>query len=416
MLERVAHFSYRRRRAVLASWVVLLVGVSILAGSFGGKTSMQFKLPSSDSQKAFDLLKAAGTGAQNEAGKIVFAAKDLNDPAVVAQANELIAAVSKVKHVARIASPFDPSNPVAARQISKDHTVAFANLTFDAQFQDLPKTIGDKVQDAAKPHVGHGLRVEFGGNEFQSREIGGASEMVGIVAAIVILLFAFGSVLAMGLPILMALFGIGIGLGFVTLLANVVSVPDFASQLAAMIGIGVGIDYALFIVTRYRQLLHDGLDPEAAVVKSVKTAGKAVLFAGCTVVISLLGMFLMGLSFVNGLAIGAALAVLSRCWRRSRCCPRCSGSWAGRSTAWRCRGRRRRRRAIGTSGTAGAGSSRSTRCRWWSSASSSSAAWPSRCSRSSWATPTRATCRRRRRHARPTTCCRRASGPASTGR
>jgi RND superfamily putative drug exporter len=310
MLERVAHFSYRRRRAVLASWVVLLVGVSILAGSFGGKTSMQFKLPSSDSQKAFDLLKAAGTGAQNEAGKIVFAAKDLNDPAVVAQANELIAAVSKVKHVARIASPFDPSNPVAARQISKDHTVAFANLTFDAQFQDLPKTIGDKVQDAAKPHVGHGLRVEFGGNEFQSREIGGASEMVGIVAAIVILLFAFGSVLAMGLPILMALFGIGIGLGFVTLLANVVSVPDFASQLAAMIGIGVGIDYALFIVTRYRQLLHDGLDPEAAVVKSVKTAGKAVLFAGCTVVISLLGMFLMGLSFVNGLAIGAALAVL----------------------------------------------------------------------------------------------------------
>jgi RND superfamily putative drug exporter len=134
--------------------------------------------------------------------------------------------------------------------------------------------------------------------------------MVGLIAAIVILLFAFGSVLAMGLPIMTALFGIGIGLGLVQLLANFVSMPDFASQLAAMIGIGVGIDYALFIVTRYRQLLHDGHQPEAAVVKSIKTAGKAVLFAGCTVVISLLGMFFMRLSFMNGLAIGASLAVL----------------------------------------------------------------------------------------------------------
>ena len=311
MLERLAHLSYRRRRAVLAIWLVLLIGMSALGGAFGGKTSMEFKLPASDSQKAFDLLKNAGTGAQNEAGKVVFAAADLTDVATVSRAQDFLTELAKVPHVSGIRSPFDTSNPAAVTQISTDHTVGFATIQFDAQFQDLPKDLGTKtIADLAAGAEGHGLRIELGGTMFQSREIGGASELVGIVAAIIILLFAFGSVLAMGLPILMAMFGIGIGLAAVQLLANVVSMPDFASQLAAMIGIGVGIDYALFIVTRYRQLLHEGFEPETAVVKAIKTAGKAVLFAGCTVVISLLGMFLMGLSFVNGLAIGASLAVL----------------------------------------------------------------------------------------------------------
>ncbi len=309
MLERLAHFSYRRRWAVLVAWIAVLILVSVLAGAFGGKTSMQFKLPSSDSQQAFDLLKSAGTGAQNEAGKVVFAAKNLNDPAIQQRAQAFLDELAGTAHVASVASPF-ANTPQAAAQMSKDHTIAFADLQFDGQFQDLPKDLGTKLEKLADDARGNGLKVELGGNVFQSHDVGGASEMVGILAAIVILLFAFGSVLAMGLPIMTALFGIGIGLGLVQLLSRVVSVPDFASQLAAMIGIGVGIDYALFIVTRYRQLLHEGLDPQAAVVKAIKTAGKAVLFAGCTVVISLLGMFLMGLSFVNGLAIGAALAVL----------------------------------------------------------------------------------------------------------
>jgi RND superfamily putative drug exporter len=309
VLERLAHFSYRRRWAVLATWIAVLVLVTVLAGQFGGKTSMQFRLPSSDSQKALDLLKAANTGAQNEAGKVVFAAKNLNDPAMQQRAQAFLAELQHAQHVAAVQSPFAPG-PQAAAQMSQDHTVAFANIQFDQQFQDLPKDLGQNIEKLADHARGNGLQVELGGNVFQSHDVGGASEMVGIIAAIVILLFAFGSVLAMGLPIMTALFGIGIGLGIVQLLANFVSMPDFASQLAAMIGIGVGIDYALFIVTRYRQLLHDGLQPEAAVVKSIKTAGKAVLFAGCTVVISLLGMFFMRLSFMNGLAIGASLAVL----------------------------------------------------------------------------------------------------------
>jgi RND superfamily putative drug exporter len=153
------------------------------------------------------------------------------------------------------------------------------------------------------------VRVELGGRVFQQVGSIGPAELVGIVAAIVILLIAFGSVLAMGLPIMVALFGVGIGAAFVELLSHTISTPDFTTQLASMIGIGVGIDYALFIVTRYREALHDGLEPEAAVIRAIDTAGRAVVFAGSTVVISILGLFLMGVSFVYGLAIGTSITV-----------------------------------------------------------------------------------------------------------
>ena len=154
-----------------------------------------------------------------------------------------------------------------------------------------------------------GLQIEIGGQalgEFEPPE----SELIGIAFAIVVLILAFGSVLAMGLPIGVALFGVGIGAGIITLLSNVMSVPDFAVTLGAMIGLGVGIDYALFIVTRYREGLKTGQTPEEATVTALDTAGRAVVFAGFTVVISLLGMFIMGLAFINGLATGAAVTVL----------------------------------------------------------------------------------------------------------
>ena len=153
------------------------------------------------------------------------------------------------------------------------------------------------------------MQVALGGRMFQEPGGIGPAELIGILAAIVILLVAFGSLLAMGLPILVALFGIGIGLGLVELLSHVIATPDFATQLASMIGIGVGIDYALFIVTRYRQGLDEGLEPEHAVVRAIDTAGRAVVFAGSTVVISLLGLFLMGVDFVNGMAVGTSVTV-----------------------------------------------------------------------------------------------------------
>ena len=153
------------------------------------------------------------------------------------------------------------------------------------------------------------VRIELGGQMFETRGSLGATELIGVIAAMLILLVVFGSVLAMGLPIMVALFGIGIGIALVEVFSHVVATPSFTTQLASMIGIGVGIDYALFIVTRYRQGLHDGLDPEPAVVRAIDTAGRAVLFAGCTVVISILGLFLMGVTFVQGLAVGTSITV-----------------------------------------------------------------------------------------------------------
>jgi RND superfamily putative drug exporter len=166
--------------------------------------------------------------------------------------------------------------------------------------------------DAAKKATGNGLQIELSG-PVVARAVQappGATEGIGLLAAIVILFLAFGSLLAMSLPILAAVFGIGIGGVFVALLSHAITVPSFAPYIALMIGLGVGIDYALFIVVRYRSGLHDGLSPEDANVLALTTAGRAVIFAGCTVVISLLGMFMMGINFIYGLSLGAVLTVL----------------------------------------------------------------------------------------------------------
>ena len=309
MLERLARWCYRHRRRVLVLWLVGLVGVVTLGNIAGGKWASGFRLPRTESQRAFDLLKDRFPAESGETGKIVFhtnSAAGINDPAVRARLEPLFAQVAKAPHVVRVIPPFAPD---AARQIAPNGKTAYA----DIQFTELDNNTATDAAAVIKHDVdavrGDGLQVELAGRMFSDFKQP-ASELIGVLAAIFILLIAFGSLLAMGLPIVTAVCGIMCGLAIVRLLANFMAVPDFASQVAAMIGIGVGIDYALFIVTRYRNGLHDGLDPENAVVLALTTAGRAVLFAGCTVVISLLGMFLMGISFVRGLAVGASLAVL----------------------------------------------------------------------------------------------------------
>ena len=182
-------------------------------------------------------------------------------------------------------------------------------MNFDVDVPKLTTATKDHLSQLVHDANGNGLQVEGGGHAVHGPGGLGSTELVGLLAAIVILLIAFGSLLAMGLPIFTALFGIGVGFAVVGLISHLTSVPSFATQLAAMIGLGVGIDYALFIVTRYRQGLHEGLDPETAVVTALDTAGRAVLFAGTTVVISLLGMLLIGITFIGGLGVGAAAVV-----------------------------------------------------------------------------------------------------------
>jgi RND superfamily putative drug exporter len=213
-----------------------------------------------------------------------------------------------VKGVARVVSPFSPAGQ---SQISNrpghDGTVAYATveLTSEVSMEDA-NAVGDQIRSLA-PHV-KGVTTLLGGQVFAGFKPP-SSELLGLSFAIVVLVLSFGSVLAMGLPIGVALAGIGVGSVAVGLLSHVVTVPDFATTLGVMIGLGVGIDYALFIVTRFREQLHAGHDVGESITIAIDTAGRAVSFAGITVVISLLGMLLMGIGFVSGLAIGAATVV-----------------------------------------------------------------------------------------------------------
>jgi RND superfamily putative drug exporter len=304
MLQRLAAWCYRRRRRVLVLWIVALIGVSAIGSSVGSTFSQGFSLSGTESQQAADLLASRFPARAGDEGQIVFTPAGTT---VQARMEGLFAEVAQVRGVTGVLSPYSADG---ARQVSQNGDIAYATVQFDKPAAKITDATINQIRRLAERVNGDGVRVALGGRMFQEMGALGPAELIGILAAIVILLVAFGSLLAMGLPILIALFGIGIGLGLVELLSHVIATPDFATQLASMIGIGVGIDYALFIVTRYRQGLDEGFGPEHAVVRAIDTAGRAVVFAGCTVVISLLGLFLMGVDFVNGMAVGTSVTVL----------------------------------------------------------------------------------------------------------
>ncbi len=309
MLPKLASWCYRRRRVVVIAWIVLLVGVNVLAKSSGGDLVKSLSLPGTESQRTFDVMRE-DFKQSGDTGYLVFksnASDGVQSRAVFDEIqNTLAPELRKEKHVASVITPYEPGG---AGFFSSDGKIAYAEIQFDVQANDVPVDVSNHMRSIVEKANSSSLQVELGGSMFTD-QTQPKSEAIGILAAVFILLIAFGSVLAMGLPIMTALFGIGIGLAVVTLLARFTDVPSFAPQVTAMIGIGVGIDYALFISTRYREALHEGLEPERAVVHAIDTSGRAVLFAGGTVVISLLGLFLIGLSFIRGLSIGAALAVL----------------------------------------------------------------------------------------------------------
>jgi RND superfamily putative drug exporter len=244
------------------------------------------------------------------AGQVVFRADQGVDDAQVRQTLEdLFDRIESGVEGVSVASPYAPEN---AYQISEDGNVAYAEINFSDRSNEQYFDDADLIKELhaeSQAQATAGLQIELGGDLFaEVPEF--SSEAFGLLAAVIILLLVFGSVLAMGLPIITALFGIGCGAALIGLVCNVLAVPDFTTQVAAMIGIGVGIDYALLIVTRYRAGLHDGLAPRDAVVLAIDTSGRAVVFAGITVVISLLGMFFLNLDFMRSMATGAVLAVL----------------------------------------------------------------------------------------------------------
>ena len=304
------------RKYVLLGWILLLVGVNVIAQSAGTSYSNNFTLPNSDAQRAADLLQKSFPVQAGDRDTIVFrvASGSVMDPAVRTRMSQTFAEVAKLPHVAGLLSPY--SGATAGQAISKDGHIAFATVLFDEKADNLPTTAGKRVVAVASAARQPGLQIELGGFAIETtqRQGFGLSTAVGLLAAIVVLLITFGSLIAMGLPIVTALFGLGTGLGLIALFTHVVDTPDFSFELAAMIGLGVGIDYSLFILTRFREA-YAGPGPTAgqvreSVVQAMDTAGRAVLFAGCTVVIALLGMMVLGVSFLYGVAISASIGVL----------------------------------------------------------------------------------------------------------
>jgi RND superfamily putative drug exporter len=315
-LLKLARWSTTHRKYVVIGWIVLLFAINALAQSAGTSYSNNFTLPNSDAQRASDLLQHSFPTQAGDRDTIVFkvTSGSVKDPAVRSRMSAMFAAVEKLPHVTSVISPY--AGAAAGRSVSADGRIAFATVVFDEKANNLPKEAGERVVKVAKEAAQQGLQVELGGQAIEATEQAGfgISTAVGLLAAIVVLLLTFGSLISMGLPIITALFGLGTGLGLIALFTHVIDTPNFSAELAAMIGLGVGIDYALFILTRFREAYRTPGptfgDARLSVVQAIDTAGRAVLFAGSTVVIALLGMMLLGVDFLYGVAISASIGVL----------------------------------------------------------------------------------------------------------
>jgi RND superfamily putative drug exporter len=306
----LARWCSRHRRVVVVLWVLVLVGTMTAWQAAGSRYSSNFSLGHTGAQRAIDVLRAEFPAQSGDSDSIVFRARSGTVADHRATIAPMLARVGRLPHVTGVIGPFDPN---AGNRISRDGRIAFATVLFDERANVLPTSAVKHVIAVAKAAGSAQLEVELGGQAIEQTEFArpASTTAIGVLAAIVVLLVSFGSFIAMGLPIVTALFGLGTGIGLVGLVTHVLDTPNFSIELAAMIGLGVGIDYALFILSRYREVYgENGNDVEDAVLVAMNTAGRAILFAGATVVIALLGMFALGVSFLYGLAISASLAVL----------------------------------------------------------------------------------------------------------
>jgi RND superfamily putative drug exporter len=309
-MRSLATWCVRHRRLVVLFWVALLVVVTLLSRAAGSNYSNSFTLPKTQSTDAIQLLQAVSPKVSGDTEQVVFQTSHgakVTDPAVMARINTMVAKLAKVPHVSNIVSPYQPQG---AAHISKDGTIAFVTVTFDKQSQNLPTTLATTFVNTARSADDHQLQVSVSGQLGEASNkpsLGGTGP--GIILAAVVLLLVFGSLFAMALPLISALVSLGTAVGLIGLLSHVMKMPQFASTLVLLIGLGVGVDYALFIVTRHRQGLLAGRDTEESIVEAVNTSGRAVLFAGIIVCIALLGMFALGVTFLYGLAVSAAIGV-----------------------------------------------------------------------------------------------------------
>src|SRR3954470_7498261 len=312
-MRSLARWCFDHKFIVLGAWVAALLALGGLSAAAGSGYTDSFSLPGTESTTALNLLKDNFNTESTDTNQVVFAAGDVNAPQTKARIVKTLNAIAKGPHVERVDSPF--ARGAGARQVSRDRAVAFALVHMDGEqpIADVPKSAYDKLISTAEAARGDGLQVELGGNGIQQatqQPGGGPSEFLGFIAAAFVLAIAFGSLWATILPLVTAVLALGCGLSATGRLAHLINIAAFSPTLATLIGLGVGIDYSLFVVTRHRNAIKAGREPEAACIRALNTSGRAVLFAGATVIVALLGLFVLGISFLNGVAVASALVVL----------------------------------------------------------------------------------------------------------
>jgi RND superfamily putative drug exporter len=308
-MARFARWCFRRRKLVLLAWLIALVLVGGIARSVGSAYSTNFSFPATDSSEALNIVQANFPSQSGDSDQIVTQAKTgtLATPDVKAAVNAMLANVSKLPFVTSISSPY------SSGLISKNGTIGLATVQLDAQAQNISTAQAERLIHVAQDVDRQLLNVQLGGAAVENGETqsGSSDFIVGALLALVVLFFAFRrSLLSAVLPLLSAVVAIGIGTSLIGILSHAFSVPQFASQLAELISLGVGVDYALFIMNRHRRELLAGRSPEEAAVRALDTSGRAVVIAGLTVCIALLGMFALGLTFLYGVSLGAAFVVI----------------------------------------------------------------------------------------------------------
>jgi RND superfamily putative drug exporter len=300
-LAKLADFAYRRRKLVLFSWIGILIVVVILGGALKGKFRADYSTPGSESKAAAAFIEQKFPGNTGDTIDVVWTAPDgAKSAAATQQVDGLLKKLEAENGVGKTAG-------IKAARVSPDGKIAVINVPLTKRSWDFEVAQADKIAAFADKASGNGVEVALAGGMFQS---GDTPTWPAYVAALIILLIAFGSVVASGLPIITAAFGLGVGSMLVAILASVVSVPDWAPAVADLLAIGVGIDYALLVLTRFRDSLDQSGDVHSALIEAVTTAGRSVLVAGSTVIIAVLGLFLVGVEYMNGVALSTSITIL----------------------------------------------------------------------------------------------------------
>ncbi|MFE1904745.1 MMPL family transporter [Streptomyces gardneri] len=309
-MAAIARWCIRHRLVVVLLWLLALGGVGTGAVLAGSAYSNDYEVPGTESGRATALLERGFHGLGGDSDTIVWHTEQgsVRADAVEQRMTAMLDKATELPGIAVVTSPYGDT----AGQISEDGHTAYATVTFDAQADDIPEAQAQALVDTAKAAASEDLQVELGGTAVALTEAPGGhiAEVVGVAVAAVVLFLAFGSLAASVLPIATALVSVGIAYSGIVLLGHLMTVADFAPMLGMLVGLGVGIDYALFIVTRHRRGLKRGLSVAEAAETAVATTGRAVVFAGATVCIALLGMLILRLSFLNGVAIAASLTVV----------------------------------------------------------------------------------------------------------